>query len=804
MMPGADAPGDGTPGAVPMSSSPLLAVVAWLRARAIRWFDRPPTVRAAFLPFLLLSAILYCRLPTTNYIFDEQEALLANPYVNAVEGLRYRDAIRRDFWGLKPDRSVGSYRPLPNYVWRAPWEVAHRIDRVATPARLALKGALERRGWLPEGATLELGEAVKRPFSQHLVNLVLHGLNGALLAALAFVLTRQKLVGWLTGAAFVGCAVLTEAVSGIVGIADVLGGLGALLALHALRHPGAAMPLGVFGGLLVGLFSKESALVCVPLVPLAALVLAPLLHPERPQRALRALVAAASTIAAFVLYVELRKIWFPSPLPQELEIPPPTDAPAMKRLAHDFLVWFHQAPLPKDPLNNPLATAETPHRIAGALRVYARGLGQVVFPWTLSGDYSFPQEPAPDRLVFPGSVIGGAFTVLPPLASIGLWIAAMVRERRLRRGLRAAPREPHAFWVLGASTLLLAAAVAGFSWDVERRRNGMPPLLFDGAWLVVIPFAAVDLARSVASQLTWRPWGCLAAAIAFAIDVPFLGEATRDLPFWLLPASAAIAALTGIAESLGTPRPAASPIGAAPLAILALAATWVVVSYFPHSNIPVVLPTVRAERFWYFPAIGTSLVVGLALARIVRFRPPSAPLAGVAVAGAFLAFQAGRAYAHSMDYRDDLVFWRATKNAVPHSAKAHLNYSIMVGARGDLTTRLLESQEAMRLAPKWAMAHIYTGDVLCRMRRVDEAFPHYEEGFRLGPNDPSLISLALQCLWDEGRLKDFDAPLRKVAEENPGSWIAYLANDTLANGEKHGGVDPQYRPRGYNERAKEE
>ena len=98
MMPGADAPGDGTPGAVPMSSSPLLAVVAWLRARAIRWFDRPPTVRAAFLPFLLLSAILYCRLPTTNYIFDEQEALLANPYVNAVEGLRYRDAIRRDFW----------------------------------------------------------------------------------------------------------------------------------------------------------------------------------------------------------------------------------------------------------------------------------------------------------------------------------------------------------------------------------------------------------------------------------------------------------------------------------------------------------------------------------------------------------------------------------------------------------------------------------------------------------------------------------------------------------------------------------
>ena len=40
----------------------------------------------------------------------------------------------------------------------------------------------------------------------------------------------------------------------------------------------------------------------------------------------------------------------------------------MARTARDFLLWFHQAPLPKDPLNNPLATAETKLRVAGALR----------------------------------------------------------------------------------------------------------------------------------------------------------------------------------------------------------------------------------------------------------------------------------------------------------------------------------------------------------------------------------------------------------------------------------------------------
>jgi len=788
--------------ALPIARSRIVDLYDWIRAFARRTFDRPPTLRVAWLPLVALSFILFCRLPTTNYIFDEQEALLANPYVNATEGLRYRDAIHRDFWGLKPDRSVGSYRPLPNYVWRAPWEVAMRIDAVATPLRLRLKTWLSGRGWLPEGATLELGEAVKRPFVQHLTNLFLHGINGALLASLAWVLTRRRLESWLVGATFVACAVLTEAVSGIVGIADVMGGLGALLALHALRLGGPSMPLGVAAGITFGLFSKESALVCVPLVPLAAFLFAPLLHPERPRRALRALVALAATALAFVLYVELRKIWFPSPLPEELQSA--AVGGELAQLKHAFLVWFHQAPLPKDPLNNPLATAEPVYRIAGAMRVYARGVGQLLFPWTLSGDYSYPQEPAPDRLVFPESVAGAALTVLPLAATVVLAIASFVRERRILRGRPRYARDPNSWWLLGASTLMLAAAIAGVSWDINRMRAGLPPLRFDGAWLLVVPFAMVDLSRSVAARLERVPYAVLAAAMAFAIDMLFLGDATSGIRFNLMMTACAVAALSGITEALGDPKPAASPIGAAPLAIIALGATWVVVSYFPHSNVPVVLPTVRAERFWYFPAIGSSLILGLLLARLAQWKPRRAPLAGIALAGSFLAFQSGRAYAHAMDYRDDLVFWRATKNAVPNSAKAHLNYSIMIGARGDLQTRLVESQDAIRLAPKWAMAHVYTGDVLCRMHRVDEAWPHYEEGFKLGPNDPSLIALALQCLWDEKRLKDFEVPLRKIVDSEPGSWIAYLGNDTLANGETHHGVDPQYRPRGYNEKAKEE
>jgi hypothetical protein len=105
------------------------------------------------------------------------------------------------------------------------------------------------------------------------------------------------------------------------------------------------------------------------------------------------------------------------------------------------------------------------------------------------------------------------------------------------------------------------------------------------------------------------------------------------------------------------------------------------------------------------------------------------------------------------------------------------------------------------------MANIYQGDTLCRLHRAPEAVRHYEDGFDLAPNDPNLIALALQCLWDEKQLVE-DAPLREAltdqADKYPGSWLKYLVDDTLANGETNGGVAPKYRPRGYNEGPKKE
>ena len=169
------------------------------------------------------------------------------------------------------------------------------------------------------------------------------------------------------------------------------------------------------------------------------------------------------------------------------------------------------------------------------------------------------------------------------------------------------------------------------------------------------------------------------------------------------------------------------------------------------SSPPVTDPSVRTHTAFEDAQALFTGVLFVSLAE--RARAPAAIWSARAAIIAFFGFQCVQAYRHAMDYRDDVAFWEATKNAVPNSAKAHLNYSVMLGARGKLEERREANEIALRLAPKWPMASVYLGDTLCRLHRPKEAMPHYLRGFDLAPNDMNLIALGVQCLWDEKMLQ---------------------------------------------------
>ena len=180
-------------------------------------------------------------------------------------------------------------------------------------------------------------------------------------------LTKRRGVAWIAGAAFTASAVLTEAVSGVVGIADVLGATGTLMALLALT-----LPLGLmfFGGhrrhALWPLF-EGSALCCVPLIPLGALLLSPNLHPKNPQRAgSRAFYPSSPRAARSSLRLHAA-LGVPTTIPNELSAEANAHKPFAGRVFAGILRWYAQPILPKDPLNNPLVNADAIHRIGGAL-----------------------------------------------------------------------------------------------------------------------------------------------------------------------------------------------------------------------------------------------------------------------------------------------------------------------------------------------------------------------------------------------------------------------------------------------------
>jgi hypothetical protein len=622
-------------------------IVTWANRSVAYFSDEDPVFASALLPALVATSIVFVRSPLSNYIFDEQEALLANPYVNG-KGLRWWQAFQRDFWGLPSDHSIGSYRPIPNVVWRALWP---------------------------------LGQS---PWVLHWVNLLVHAVVAALVASLTLSVTRHRRQAWLTGATYLFFAVLTEAVTGVVGLADVLAVLFVLVAVHALRISIWLIFPAVFSCVLLGLFSKESAIVAVGLLPLTALITSKTLDLPKPRAWPRAILAGLAASLALVLYTEARRRWFHFEGGVDSEFAKNVHAPKVVRVFHTFLHWFHQPRLPADPMNNPLVSASFPYRVAGALRVYASGFLQLLFPIRLSGDYSFPAEPIPSRLIFGKSVFGALLLVVPPIAGFGAWLAAIIKERQLSK-----------------------------------------------------------------------------------LALPLRPSTTGNLR------------------------------------LCALGLFWFPLAYFPLSNIPVVLPTVRAERFWVLPALGCAFFLGSALNRLASLKNSRRGPVGIYLVAGWLAFQAFQARSHACDYADDLAFWQAAARAVPRSAKAHLNYAVMLGTRNRMEERLREGAIAQQLAPNWPMAHVYQGDTLCRMKRYDEAFPHYARGFELGSNEPNLIALGLQCLWDGKQIKRHEDELLKLAaESNDRSWLNFLVVDIVNDGEKYNGVQPKYRPRGYNEGPK--
>jgi protein O-mannosyl-transferase len=288
----------------------------------------PWTARDAGLLIGIAAAIAlaYANSLDGAFALDAQVLVLANPTAQSATWANVAAAFAQDYW--HPMGSGGLYRPATILSYLVDYAV------------------------LGHGA---------RPFGYHLTNLLLHLANTALVYALV---RRSASALWPAAAAaalFGLHPITTEAVTYIAGRADLLATLGTLTALlfhdgdpTAARAPARARILSTVGfalGAALACFAKESGLV-LPLV----LVAHDVLLGRRPGAHTRYAILAA----IFASYAGLRLYAAESSLPVEA-------TPA---------------------LDNPLVETSWLSARLTAIAVAVRALGLLVWPATLSADYS--------------------------------------------------------------------------------------------------------------------------------------------------------------------------------------------------------------------------------------------------------------------------------------------------------------------------------------------------------------------------------------------------------------------------------
>lgn len=225
----------------------------------------------------------------------------------------------------------------------------------------------------------------------HAVNLMLHMANVILAWLLALEIWKKPLAAFFTAAIFALHPVNSESVANVAGRADLMAGLGVLAALllHARLTAVSgwrkvAVPVAIFAAALFGVFSKENAVV----LPVAMLLYDVVFRRERPLGWRRVMPGYAAAISALILMLITRQA-------------------VLSRLPSPDLPF----------VDNPLAGAGFWTAHLTALEVIWRYVGLLLWPRSLSWDYSYNQIPMATMAVGLASLSG----ILLALAAL-VWL----------------------------------------------------------------------------------------------------------------------------------------------------------------------------------------------------------------------------------------------------------------------------------------------------------------------------------------------------------------------------------------------
>jgi tetratricopeptide (TPR) repeat protein len=650
------------------------------KKRAALTLFRGDDHQLAALGLLILCIILaYGNSLTNGFAYDDDRLIVMNRLIRSTDTLT--KLVSSDYWVTRRDpmgelpSASGLYRPLVSLSYAFNYAV----------------GGLNAVGY-------------------HLVNVLAHALVTWLLYLVALQMRFPSEAALVSAVLFAIHPLHTEAVTNIVGRAELFMALAVLGGLWLAVTGRRVWSLVAFTA---GLFSKEQAIMLPVLLLLYdACTAEPILGLRsafgawRPRRFVAAFSRYAGYVFVLAVYLAIRKV-----------------------------ILGGLAPPPTPLIDNPLADLEWIPRVLTALKVAGLYIWLCIWPVSLSVDYSFDAIKTVDS-IWNFGVLWGSVT-WATLAGLSIW-SFFYGDRRITfaTGLTLI------FFLPVSNLIILIGTIMG------ERLFYLP----SAGLCLLVGLGWVRLRRIIQGRPVWE-WATVSFLVI--INIMFLGRTVLRNLDWessetafksavtVVPQSAKVQAMLGV---IATNRKEWQTAQEAFTTALAL---------YPAYSLTD--PEVSAK-------IGVVLLTQGEVSHAVQILEQVVALDRDNELG---QYNLALAYSRAGRYEDAEVPYRRYLTLVPDSADAYNGLSYVLAKQQRYAEAVAMAAEAIHLRPKFIEAYYNYGRGLEKLDRIEEAVSAYEQLLSLDPTQERIKGRLDQLRKERGILRD---PLQKkghLAMEKP-------------------------------------
>ena len=318
---------------------------------------------------------------------------------------------------------------------------------------------------------------------------------------------------------------------------------------------------------------------------------------------------------------------------------------------------------------------------------------------------------------------------------------------------------------LRRGTIVFAAVILAFQGYLYLRLNALGSMLGDNFTIDVLDNPLVSLSTQEralnALMLLGKYISLILAPVSLSSDYSFAAVKLADYSALNLLYAYLIAVfvLAGLIEGFKKP-------------LVRLFALWFFAAFAVTSNLFFPIGTIFAERLAYLPMVGVLVLIVMALESFAN--------SGIrnALIGLLCMFFVLRTSIRNLDWHDAESLHRRDIEVVPNSAKAQLNYGVVLRQEGDLERAEQYMRKALRTYPAFADAAYNLGLNYLAQDQEGQAREWFLQTLNLNPwHIPALDAMGRLALnsKDYSQAATYFSTILKADPNNFGAGLGFLA-----------------------------